>query len=42
MSVETSCEQEECVEMKTCNMSLTKLFKAKESVHTNEIDSEMP
>ena len=33
--VETSCEQEVCVEMKTCNMSLPKLFKAKESVHTN-------
>ena len=33
MSVETSCQQEECVEMKTCNMSLPKLFKATESVH---------
>ena len=28
--------------MKTCNMSLLKLFKAKESVHTNEIELEMP
>ena len=37
MSIETSCEQEECVEMKTSDMSLPKLFKAKESVHTNEI-----
>ena len=42
MSVETSCEQDECVEMKTCNMSLPKLFKAKESVHTDEIELEMP
>ena len=42
MSVETSYEQEECVEMKTCNVSLPKLFKAKESVHTNEIELEMP
>ena len=32
MSVETSCEQEECVEMKTCDVSLPKLFKATESV----------
>ena len=42
MSVETSCEQEECVEMKTCDMSLPKSFKAKESVHTKEIEFEMP
>ena len=35
MSAETSCEQQECVEMKTCIMSLPKLFKATESVHTN-------
>ena len=42
MSVETSCEQEECVEMKTYNVSLPKLFKAKESVHTNKIEVEMP
>ena len=42
MSVETSCEQEECVGMKTCDVSLPKLFKAKESVHTNEIELEMP
>ena len=43
MPVETSCEQEECcVEMKTCDMSLPKLYKAKESVHTNEIELEMP
>ena len=42
MPVETSCEQEECVEMKTCNVSLPKLFKAKESVHTDEIELEMP
>ena len=33
MPVKTSCEKEECVEMKTCDMSLLKLFKAKESVH---------
>ena len=33
MPVETSCEQEQCVEMKTCNVSLAKMFKSKESVH---------
>ena len=42
MPVETSYEQEECVEMKTCNMSLPELFKAKESVHTNKIELEIP
>ena len=42
MSVETSYEQEICVEMKTCNMSLPELFKAKESVHTDEAELEMP
>ena len=42
MPVETSCEQEQCVEMKTCNVSLPKLFKSEESVHTNEIELEMP
>ena len=29
-------------EMKTCNMSLLELFKAKESVHTKGIELEMP
>ena len=38
MPVETSYEQEECVEMKTCNVSLPKLFKAEESVTANEIE----
>ena len=42
MPVETSCEQEDCVEMTTCNMSLPKLFQAKESVYTDEIELEMP
>ena len=42
MSVETFYEQEICVEMKTCDMSLPELFKAKESVHTNEVELEMP
>ena len=42
MPVETSYEQEECVEMKTCNMSLPELFKVKGSVHINEIQLEMP
>ena len=28
--------------MKTCNVSLPKLFKAKESVHTDKIELEMP
>ena len=41
MSVEQSYEQEECVEMKICNMSLPELFKAKESVHTNEVELEI-
>ena len=35
MPVKTSCEPEERVEMKTCNMSLPELFKAEESVHTD-------
>ena len=39
MPVETSCKQEECVEMKT---SLPKLFKSKENVPTDEIELEMP
>ena len=42
MPENTSCEQEECVEMKTCDMSLPKLFKSKESVHTDRIKLEMP
>ena len=29
MSVETSCEQEECVEVRTCDTSLPELFRAK-------------
>ena len=29
MSVEISCEQEECVEMKTCDMSLPELLQQK-------------
>ena len=36
MPQKTFCEQEECVEMKTCDMSLPNLFKAKEMVHTDE------
>ena len=42
MPVETSYEQKDCVEMKTCNVSLPKLFKAKQCVHANEIKLEMP
>ena len=42
ISVEPSYEQEECAEMKTCNMSLPELFHAKESVHINEVELEMP
>ena len=38
LSVETPYEQEICVEMKPCNMSLSELFKAKEGVHTNGIE----
>ena len=42
MPQKTSCEQEECVEMKTCNISLPNLFKAKEMVHTDEKELEVP
>ena len=42
MPEKTSCEQEECVEMKACNMSLPNLFKATESVHTDEKELEVP
>ena len=42
MPEKTSSEQEECVEMKTCNMSLPNLFKAKESVHAGEKELEVP
>ena len=38
MPVKTSCEQEECVEKEICDMSLPKLFKAEESVHTDETE----
>ena len=39
--VETPYEQEECTEMKTCDMSLPELFKAKESVCINEVELEI-
>ena len=42
MPEKTSCEQEESVEMKTCNMSLPNWFKAKESVHVDEKELEVP
>ena len=42
MHEKTSCEQEECVEMTTCDMSLPNLFIAKESVHTDKIELEIP
>ena len=42
MPVETSCEQEECVEMNTCDVSLPKLFKTTENIHTDEMKLEMP
>ena len=42
MPENTSCEQEESVEMKTCNMSLPNWFKAKESVHADEKELEVP
>ena len=42
MPVKTSCEQYECVEMKTCDISLPKLFTVEESVHTDEIELKMP
>ena len=38
MPVKTSCGQEECLEMKTCNMSLPELFRAEKSVHTDEME----
>ena len=40
--VETPYEQEECAEMKTCDMSLPELYKAKESVHINEVELGVP
>ena len=42
MPEKISCEQEKCVEMKTCNMSLPNLFKAKGSVHTDQKELEVP
>ena len=42
MPEKTSCEWEESVEMKTCNMSQPNWFKAKESVHTDEKELEEP
>ena len=41
MPEKTSCEQKECVEMKTCNMSLPNLFKAKESVWIDKKELEV-
>ena len=42
MPVKTSCEQEECVEMKNCDISLPELFKAEECVHIDKIEIEKP
>ena len=42
MPAKTSCEQEECVKREICDMFLPKLFKAEESVHTDEIELKMP
>ena len=42
MPVRTACEQEEFVEEEICDMSLAKSFKAKESVHKDEIELEIP
>ena len=42
MPEKTSCEQEESVEMKTCDMYLPNWFKAKESVHADEKVLEVP
>ena len=42
MPVKTSCEQEECAEMKTCDMSLPELFKTEESVHIDKMELEKP
>ena len=42
MPEKTSCEQEESVEMQTCNVSLPNSFKAKESVHAAEKELEVP
>ena len=36
--VKSPCEQEECVEMETCDMSLPKMFKAKERVKMPKIN----
>ena len=42
MPEKTPYEQEESVEMKTCKMSLPNWFKAKESVHADEKELEVP
>ena len=42
MPEKTSWEQEERVEMKTCDMSLPNLFQAKGSVHADEKELEVP
>ena len=41
-NVELPSRQEICVEMKTCDMLLPELFKAKGSVHTNEVELKIP
>ena len=41
-NVELPSRQEICVEIKTCSMPLPELFKAKESVHTNEVELDLP
>ena len=38
--VRIAYEQEECIEEEICDMSLPKLYRAEESVHTNEIKLE--
>ena len=40
--VRMACEQKEYVEEEICNMSLPKLFKVEESVHTDEIELKIP
>ena len=42
MPVRIACEQEECIEEEICNMSVTKLYRAEEGVHKDEIKLETP
>ena len=42
MPVRIACEQEECIEEEICDRSFTKMYRAEESVHKDEIKFETP